>query len=233
MEVVDGKYTGDIDFYAYAENKAAAIRGARRSERGYDLARSYAYSDSITDVHMLEVVGPPVRREPGPDAAPAGRRPAAGRSSSSTKPVALRSRMRLPRASPRWPRWPSGRRPRWAARSTSQRVARSTAATLSTACSPRRHDLDKCHQPLWHSATRGVQRTQTTQDPHMSQVPTRRSTLPIGRWSFGSHRRQLISDARLVTIGLVCQQRHLDPREPWERCRLRAGTRSPWRAQPA
>ncbi len=27
--------------------------------RGYDLARSYAYSDSITDVHMLEVVGHP------------------------------------------------------------------------------------------------------------------------------------------------------------------------------
>ena len=33
---------------------------AELAERnGYDLARSYAYSDSITDVHMLEIVGHP------------------------------------------------------------------------------------------------------------------------------------------------------------------------------
>src|SRR3954466_11412895 len=52
MEVADGKYTGGISFYAYAENKATAIRDLAQ-RRGYDLARSYAYSDSITDVHML------------------------------------------------------------------------------------------------------------------------------------------------------------------------------------
>lgn len=53
-----GRYTGDIDFYAYAENKALAIRELGEHE-GYDLDASYAYSDSITDLPMLEVVGHP------------------------------------------------------------------------------------------------------------------------------------------------------------------------------
>jgi HAD superfamily hydrolase (TIGR01490 family) len=53
-----GRYTGEIDFYAYAENKAVAMRDLA-DRRGYDLSESYAYSDSITDVHMLEVVGHP------------------------------------------------------------------------------------------------------------------------------------------------------------------------------
>ena len=56
LEVVDGKYTGDIDFYAYGENKASAIRDLAR-ERGYDLQASNAYSDSITDVPLLSAVG--------------------------------------------------------------------------------------------------------------------------------------------------------------------------------
>jgi HAD superfamily hydrolase (TIGR01490 family) len=58
LEIVDGKYTGEIEYYAYAEEKARAIR-ALADERGYDLEGSFAYSDSITDVHMLEVVGHP------------------------------------------------------------------------------------------------------------------------------------------------------------------------------
>ncbi|PFG37227.1 HAD superfamily hydrolase (TIGR01490 family) [Flavimobilis soli] len=56
MEVVDGRYTGNIDFYAYGENKAVAIRELA-DRRGYDLDGSYAYSDSITDVPMLSTVG--------------------------------------------------------------------------------------------------------------------------------------------------------------------------------
>jgi HAD superfamily hydrolase (TIGR01490 family) len=56
MVVEDGHYTGDIDFYAYAENKAAADRELAEQE-GYDLPGSYAYSDSVTDVPMLEAVG--------------------------------------------------------------------------------------------------------------------------------------------------------------------------------
>jgi HAD superfamily hydrolase (TIGR01490 family) len=54
----DGRYTGEIEFYAYAANKAGAIRDLAQLE-GYDLTRSYAYSDSVTDVPMLEAVGHP------------------------------------------------------------------------------------------------------------------------------------------------------------------------------
>ena len=63
MEVADGKYTGKIRFYAYAENKAKAISDLAR-KRGYDLASSYAYSDSETDAPMLEVVGHPFAVNP-------------------------------------------------------------------------------------------------------------------------------------------------------------------------
>ncbi|WP_419996245.1 HAD family hydrolase [Streptomyces boninensis] len=58
MVIEDGRYTGDIDYYAYGPAKADAVRELAKAE-GYDLARSYAYSDSITDVPMLEAVGHP------------------------------------------------------------------------------------------------------------------------------------------------------------------------------
>jgi HAD superfamily hydrolase (TIGR01490 family) len=58
MVVEDGKYTGEIARYAYGPEKAVALR-ALAAERGYDLAGSYAYSDSATDVPMLEAVGHP------------------------------------------------------------------------------------------------------------------------------------------------------------------------------
>jgi HAD superfamily hydrolase (TIGR01490 family) len=63
MTVRDGRYTGDIDFYAYHQNKATAIRELA-AEHGYDLADSYAYTDSATDVPMLEVVGHPYAVNP-------------------------------------------------------------------------------------------------------------------------------------------------------------------------
>ena len=66
VEIVDGKYTGEILFYAYGEGKAEAMRGLA-DERGYDLAESFAYSDSFTDVPMLEVVGHPVAVNPDGD----------------------------------------------------------------------------------------------------------------------------------------------------------------------
>jgi HAD superfamily hydrolase (TIGR01490 family) len=56
LEVVDGIYTGEITFYAYGQAKADAIVELAR-QRGYDLASSYAYSDSITDAPMLNAVG--------------------------------------------------------------------------------------------------------------------------------------------------------------------------------
>ena len=56
LEEVDGRYTGSIDYYAYAEEKARAVLELAE-QRGYDLEHSYAYSDSVTDLPMLEVVG--------------------------------------------------------------------------------------------------------------------------------------------------------------------------------
>jgi HAD superfamily hydrolase (TIGR01490 family) len=61
--VEDGKYTGEILFYAYGPGKAEAMR-ILASERGYDLTECYAYSDSFTDVPMLEAVGNPVAVNP-------------------------------------------------------------------------------------------------------------------------------------------------------------------------
>ena len=58
MLVEDGHYTGEIGRYAYGPAKAVAIRELA-AERGYDLAGSFAYSDSVTDVPMLEAVGHP------------------------------------------------------------------------------------------------------------------------------------------------------------------------------
>jgi HAD superfamily hydrolase (TIGR01490 family) len=56
MAIEDGKFTGEIDFYAFGQNKATAMREFA-AEHGYDLAASYAYSDSITDLPMLAAVG--------------------------------------------------------------------------------------------------------------------------------------------------------------------------------
>ena len=58
MEIADGRYTGQIEFYAYGEAKAQRVRELA-AERGYRLADCFAYSDSVTDVPMLEAVGRP------------------------------------------------------------------------------------------------------------------------------------------------------------------------------
>ena len=63
MVVADGLYTGDIDFYAYGPHKATAILECA-AEKGYDLAESFAYSDSVTDLPMLEAVGHPFAVNP-------------------------------------------------------------------------------------------------------------------------------------------------------------------------
>jgi HAD superfamily hydrolase (TIGR01490 family) len=54
-----GRYTGEMDVYAYGPYKADLIREIAERD-GIDLAESYAYSDSYTDLPMLEVVGHPV-----------------------------------------------------------------------------------------------------------------------------------------------------------------------------
>ncbi|MEU8587163.1 HAD family hydrolase [Streptomyces sp. NPDC048664] len=54
----DGCFTGEVGYYAYGPTKAEAIKELAESE-GYDLARCFAYSDSATDLPMLESVGHP------------------------------------------------------------------------------------------------------------------------------------------------------------------------------
>ncbi|MEU4078047.1 HAD-IB family hydrolase [Streptomyces venezuelae] len=59
----DGCFTGEVEYYAYGPTKADAVRELAASE-GYDLSRCYAYSDSATDIPMLEAVGHPYAVNP-------------------------------------------------------------------------------------------------------------------------------------------------------------------------
>jgi HAD superfamily hydrolase (TIGR01490 family) len=62
-ELIDGRYTGNLAFYAYGQSKADAIRSLAKRAR-INLADSYAYSDSLTDLPMLEAVGHPFAANP-------------------------------------------------------------------------------------------------------------------------------------------------------------------------
>lgn len=63
-EVVDGRFTGRLSGpFIYGPGKAEAIEKLA-SDRGYDLDLSYAYSDSISDLPMMELVGHPVAVNP-------------------------------------------------------------------------------------------------------------------------------------------------------------------------
>jgi HAD superfamily hydrolase (TIGR01490 family) len=64
--IEDGKYTGELEFYCAGEGKAEAIREVAATE-GVDLSESFAYSDSISDIPMLECVGHPVAVNPDRD----------------------------------------------------------------------------------------------------------------------------------------------------------------------
>jgi HAD superfamily hydrolase (TIGR01490 family) len=55
----DGRYTGRLAFYAYGPSKAGAMRDLA-ANAGIDLEQSAAYTDSVTDLPMLEAVGHPV-----------------------------------------------------------------------------------------------------------------------------------------------------------------------------
>jgi HAD superfamily hydrolase (TIGR01490 family) len=90
MVVADGRYTGEIEYYAYGEHKAEALRRVA-AESGYDLADCWAYSDSVTDLPMLSEVGHPTAVNPDRGL----RRAAAERGwpvLEFTRPVTLRSR---------------------------------------------------------------------------------------------------------------------------------------------
>ena len=63
-EIKDGIYTGHPDGpFTYRTGKAQAIEQVA-GERGIDLAESYAYSDSESDLPMLRAVGHPVAVNP-------------------------------------------------------------------------------------------------------------------------------------------------------------------------
>ncbi len=94
MVVEDGKYTGEIGFYCYGEGKVQAIRELAARE-GYPLEHCYAYSDSITDLPMLEAVGHPSVVNPDR----ALRREASARGwqvLAFSRPVSLRDRIPAP-----------------------------------------------------------------------------------------------------------------------------------------
>jgi HAD superfamily hydrolase (TIGR01490 family) len=98
MVVENGRYTGEIEYYAYAETKADAIRELAE-QRGYDLANCYAYSDSFTDAPMLSAVGHAYAVNPDKEL----RKLAVKQGWPVlvfTKPVALQSHMKLPPAKP-------------------------------------------------------------------------------------------------------------------------------------
>ncbi|TDK90540.1 HAD-IB family hydrolase [Mycolicibacterium mucogenicum] len=91
MVVADGKYTGDVDFYCFAEGKVQAIEELAARE-GYALEHCYAYSDSITDLPMLAAVGHPAVVNPDR----ALRKEAVARGwpvLTFTRPVSLRDRL--------------------------------------------------------------------------------------------------------------------------------------------
>jgi hypothetical protein len=58
MIVDEGRFTGEVDFYAAGPNKVLAVQQLA-DERGYCLADCFAYSDSVTDAPLLALVGRP------------------------------------------------------------------------------------------------------------------------------------------------------------------------------
>lgn len=63
LEERDGLYTGAIEHFAYREGKADAMRVFAQSH-DIALSSSYGYSDSESDLPMLEAVGYPVAVNP-------------------------------------------------------------------------------------------------------------------------------------------------------------------------
>ncbi len=94
----DGRYTGELEFYAYGPHKAEAIREMAVRE-GIDLARSYGYSDSITDLPMLELVGNPVAVNPDKELARVAR-DREWETVTFERPIRLRDRVPVPPRGP-------------------------------------------------------------------------------------------------------------------------------------
>lgn len=63
LEEIDGTLTGEVLHFNKGTAKTDRIKELA-DEQGYDLAESYAYSDSATDVPMLELAGHPTAVNP-------------------------------------------------------------------------------------------------------------------------------------------------------------------------
>ena len=102
----DGCYTGRMAFYASGANKVGAIEDLAR-RHGLDLSQSWAYSDSATDLGMLELVGHPVPVNPDRALAKIARE-REWEVRQFTKPVRLRNRVSpgSPWPPPGWPQPP-------------------------------------------------------------------------------------------------------------------------------
>lgn len=94
----DGRYSGDLEFYAFGPFKAAAMR-AVADDQGIDLDASWAYSDSATDVPMLTCVGHPVAVNPDRELARVARRNG-WEVRWFVRKVRLRDRVAMPPAGP-------------------------------------------------------------------------------------------------------------------------------------
>ena len=94
----DGRYTGATELYCYGPQKAVAMRELASSRR-IDLSASYAYSDSATDIPMLECVGHATAVNPDRELARAAREHG-WEIRTFTRRVRLRDRMPMPPAGP-------------------------------------------------------------------------------------------------------------------------------------
>ena len=83
-----------MEFYAYGPFKADAMRELAETD-GLDLSASYAYSDSYTDLPMLEAVGHPVVVNPDRVLAKVAKE-REWDVMQFTKPVRLRDRVSVP-----------------------------------------------------------------------------------------------------------------------------------------
>jgi HAD superfamily hydrolase (TIGR01490 family) len=94
----EGRYTGSTELYCYGPQKATAMVELA-AERGIDLSASYAYSDSATDIPMLECVGHSVAVNPDRELLRAAREHE-WEVRTFTRRVRLRDRMPTPPAGP-------------------------------------------------------------------------------------------------------------------------------------
>lgn len=90
----EGRYSGEVEFYSYGPFKAEKLHELADTE-GIDLAESYAYSDSATDLPMLEAVGHPVAVNPDRELSRAARA-RHWEIRQFRNPVALRDRVIVP-----------------------------------------------------------------------------------------------------------------------------------------